>query len=481
MNSQSLGGSGVDGASVEESFEDLYENAPCGYLTATMDGVVVRANATFCGLIGRRKDEVIGASIESMLRVGSRLFFQTRYLPTLRLSGEVREVVFELSGSDGRVLPILVNSVLIERPGAAAPLVRSAVFDATVRRNYERELLESRRAAEGSEARVRVLQEASASFGAAETEEALGAALVEITRRAFDAGSVAVLLTQGSGPLQLAAGGRPLGSTVALIAGEPEAEAIRLVDTVTVSSADHAERDYPAIADRLRETRLEAISVVPILVDEAPVGVLACYFGRQRTFGDDELALQSGIARLAAQVLQRIRLQGQLQHQALHDQLTGLANRALLQTRLAQVLEASARYSRPMAVIFLDLDGFKRINDKLGHGIGDVALKQIANGLRRVVRTGDTIARFGGDEFVVVCEDADDNGALHAAERIRQAVELPLHGVPTAFALTASIGVAVYLPREGYRATVEDLLRAADAAQYESKHGGKDRVTVVRV
>jgi diguanylate cyclase (GGDEF)-like protein/PAS domain S-box-containing protein len=480
MDAEAPGGPGVGSDEADESLEDLYEHAPCGYLTTTIDGLIVRANATFCELIGRSKSEVIGATLESMLRVGSRLFFQTRYLPTLRLNGELREVVFELTGPDDRTLPILVNSVVVERPGAA-PLVRSAVFDATARRDYERDLLQARRAAEGSEARVRVLQEASAMFGAAETEEALASAVVQLVRGAFDAGSVAVMLTQGSGPLQLASGSRPLGPTVALLAGEPEAEAMRLAEAVTLSTADDAEREFPGIGGQLREARIEALSIAPILVDEVPAGVLASYFGRQRRFDEEFLALQAGIARLAGQVLQRIRLQGQLQHMALHDQLTGLANRTLLQSRLAQVLSASMRYSRPMAVLFLDLDGFKRINDQLGHGIGDVALKQIANGLRRVVRASDTIARFGGDEFVVVCEDADDQAALKVAERIRSAVELPLHGVPSAYALTASVGIALHMPREGYRATIEDLLRAADAAQYESKHGGKDRVTVVTV
>jgi diguanylate cyclase (GGDEF)-like protein len=134
-----------------------------------------------------------------------------------------------------------------------------------------------------------------------------------------------------------------------------------------------------------------------------------------------------------------------------------------------------------MAVVFLDLDGFKRINDKLGHGIGDVALRDVAHALQRVVRVSDTLARFGGDEFVVVCEDADEAGARRVAERIRSAVELPLHGVPTAYTLTASIGIALHDPRAGRAVSAERLLSAADEAQYESKRAGKDRVTVVAV
>ena len=97
------------------------------------------------------------------------------------------------------------------------------------------------------------------------------------------------------------------------------------------------------------------------------MGVLVCFFGRRRDFEDDELALNRTLARLGAQALQRIRLQEQLEHLALHDKLTGLANRELLQYRLAQALFAAGRHLRPMSVIFLDLDGFKAINDQLGH------------------------------------------------------------------------------------------------------------------
>ncbi|MFC0681688.1 diguanylate cyclase [Lysobacter korlensis] len=464
----------------EESLEDLYEHAPCGYLTSTLDGTVLRANSTFCNLIGRERGDVLGASLESMLTVGSRLFYQTRYLPTLRLNGEVREAVLELERGDGGTLPSLVTSMVVE-PSVGAAFVRTAVFDATGRRDYERELLESRRAAERSEARVRVLQAASASFGAAATEESLASALVGAARDAFDAGSAAVLLATGSAPLQVKAGTRALGPTVARIAAEPEPEVMRSAEAVTVSNLEDAERQFPGLAERMRAARLESLSAVPLLVDEVPAGVLACYFGRQRTLDEDALELQESLARLAAQVLQRIRLQAELTRMALHDQLTGLANRSMLQTRLVQVLASAERYGRPMAVVFLDLDGFKRINDKLGHGIGDVALRDVAHALQRVVRVSDTLARFGGDEFVVVCEDAGESDARTVAERVRQAVELPLHGVPSAFTLTASIGIAVHNPRAGRAISAEKLLTAADEAQYESKRAGKNRVTVVSV
>jgi diguanylate cyclase (GGDEF)-like protein len=136
---------------------------------------------------------------------------------------------------------------------------------------------------------------------------------------------------------------------------------------------------------------------------------------------------------------------------AMHDQLTGLANRELLQHRLSQALSSAGRHQRSMALVFLDLDGFKAINDHLGHTTGDSVLEQVSDRLRGVVRRHDDIARFGGDEFVVVCEDTDIEAAVRVAERIRAAIRKPLTGVPIEYPLTASIGVALHHAQQRIR------------------------------
>jgi serine/threonine-protein kinase RsbW len=219
--------------------------------------------------------------------------------------------------------------------------------------------------------------------------------------------------------------------------------------------------------------------VVPLLGDGSPLGLLMCFYGRRREFDDHALELQTALARYAAQVLRRIRLQSELAHLAMHDQLTGLANRELLRHRLGQVLSSAQRHHQPMAVLFLDLDGFKAINDHLGHTTGDSVLEQVSDRIRHVVRHHDNVARFGGDEFVVVCEDTDTEAAMFVAERIRVAIRKPFTGVPAPFPLTASIGVALYHPHSEAVATADAMVRAADAAMYESKKSGKDRNTVV--
>ena len=463
-----------------ESYEDLYEHAPCGYLTTLADGTMVKVNETFQALTGYSRSQLIGNAFASLLSVGSALFYETRCLPVLRLKGEVREVALVIRCSNGGSLSVLVNSTMRDSAMRQPRLIRTAVFDSTGRTDYERDLLEARRAAEMSEARVRVLQQASTTFGASETPEALTAALADIAREAFDATSTAVMLVGDAGT-HLVAGIHPLGLSTHLDPTRPEAEALRSESVVTIANIEEAYRTYPALAEPLTAARLEAVSVVPLPGDGPPVGVLICFFGRRREFDDHTLELHTALAAQAGQVLLRIGLQSELEHMAMHDQLTGLANRELLQHRLGQVLSSAERHQRPMALVFLDLDGFKAINDHLGHTTGDSVLEQVSDRLRHVVRRHDDIARFGGDEFVVVCEDTDTEAAVLIAERIRAAIREPLTGVPTTFPLTASIGVALHHPDGGSVAEADAMVRHADAAMYASKKGGKDRNTLVTV
>ena len=164
-----------------------------------------------------------------------------------------------------------------------------------------------------------------------------------------------------------------------------------------------------------------------------------------------------------------------LQHFATHDSLTGLPNRFLLADRLAQVLERSRRSKAPFAVLFMDLDRFKGVNDLLGHDVGDALLCEVALRLTESVRRSDTIARLGGDEFVVVAELLDDpSDAEGVASKIEAAVALPFvlgaakHIVET----SVSIGISFY-PGNGEDA--DALLKAADYAMYLSKRGGGNR------
>jgi len=163
----------------------------------------------------------------------------------------------------------------------------------------------------------------------------------------------------------------------------------------------------------------------------------------------------------------------QLSHQALHDPLTGLANRALLMERLAQALARTERRPSSVAVLFLDIDRFKTINDNFGHEVGDSVLACIGDRLRKALRPEDMASRFGGDEFVVLCEDLeDDRDVVTIAKRIGRSISEPISLEAGEVVVTTSIGIAA---ARGIGDRPEVLLRDADAAVYRAKERGRDR------
>jgi diguanylate cyclase (GGDEF)-like protein/PAS domain S-box-containing protein len=166
------------------------------------------------------------------------------------------------------------------------------------------------------------------------------------------------------------------------------------------------------------------------------------------------------------------RYQDDLEHQANHDALTGLANRNLLKDRLQQSVALAHRYGRPFSVAFIDLDNFKLINDSLGHEIGDQVLKIAGERLATCVREGDTVARVGGDEFILLIADSDrEQGMFRVLQRIIAAIAEPFLIQSREFKITCSVGVASF-PRDGKDADV--LLRNADTALYRAKDLGRN-------
>lgn len=156
-----------------------------------------------------------------------------------------------------------------------------------------------------------------------------------------------------------------------------------------------------------------------------------------------------------------------LEYQALHDALTDLPNRTLLFDRLQQAVATAHRDMTPVALLSIDLDRFKTVNDTLGHHYGDLLLQQVGGRLRSAMRESDTVARVGGDEFAAVLPDTDERGACEAARKILTTLERPFMLDGQSFSIGASVGIALY-PEHGMDADV--LLRRADAAMYAAKH-----------
>ena len=168
--------------------------------------------------------------------------------------------------------------------------------------------------------------------------------------------------------------------------------------------------------------------------------------------------------------------QEQLSYQALHDPLTALPNRLLFADRLDHALESLQRRPRSLAVLFVDVDRFKLINDSLGHAKGDQVLVTVADRLRAALRPGDTVARFGGDEFVVLCEDLTDEAeATMIAERLRETMGEPMVVDGAEYVVSVSTGIAL---ASSPGVSAEDLLRDADAAMYQAKDDGRNQTRV---
>ena len=215
-------------------------------------------------------------------------------------------------------------------------------------------------------------------------------------------------------------------------------------------------------ADRDRPMRLETHLVRADGLD-VPVQITASWVDEAPDGQPAHLVI------IVEDITERKTLEAELVHRSLHDQLTGLPNRFLFQDRLWHALERGHRESTPTCVLIIDLDGFKAINDKLGHPTGDLVLVAFAERLRSVLRASDTAARLGGDEFSIVCENTEPADAEILADRLRRTTTDPLVLGQTAVQVGISIGIGSVPGGQEPHEVYEGVIRAADDAMYGDK------------
>ena len=214
----------------------------------------------------------------------------------------------------------------------------------------------------------------------------------------------------------------------------------------------------------------------------APVAIVAIQdasFARSVTAAICLVLAMSAMLRVAGAMKEQADFAARLAHQATHDDLTGLPNRTLIVNKLDALRSASQRTSQPVALMFLDLDQFKLVNDSMGHAIGDELLIQAGHRISKAVRINDVVGRISGDEFLIVAAGLDASGAAALADRIRRVLSAPFLLDAGEVFLTASIGIAVSYGSEFDDAAT--MIRDADTAMYHSKDAGRNAVTVFDV
>jgi diguanylate cyclase (GGDEF)-like protein len=242
----------------------------------------------------------------------------------------------------------------------------------------------------------------------------------------------------------------------------------------TLDVAGHRDRMPIVVLDE-GGGRAESLMAIALKTGSRNIGALILT-GRRGAFDMVTLRVLGLLCNHAAAILWKIRILEQIERVAARDGLTGLYNRRTFDDYLSRTLAVEERRDGRFAVILLDIDHFKKLNDTYGHPAGDAALKNTARVLERQLRKGDQAARYGGEEFVVILPGADEDGALHIAERVRRALEkdqLVFEGAR--ISVTASLGVAVW-PADGKDTTT--LLASVDRALYAAKQGGRNQVSV---
>lgn len=417
----------------ELNFNALVELSPIG-VGFSSDGTIMNANQVFVRMFGyERLEEVANRALLDLIAPGSRAEVEARI--RRRAAGEAVETTYETMGlrKDGSEFPMLVSAKRAELP--MGPRTFSFFVDLTAQKHNESELRAS--------------------------NEMLHAVIENAPIRVFwkDRES------------------RYLGcnATFAKDAGLSGAQA--LVGKTDFEMGWHAQAEqYRADDRRLMESNQPKLNFEE--PQSTPDGK-KIWLRTSKVPLHDAVGKVIGVLGIYDDITEQKMAEAQIHQLAFYDALTGLPNRRLLLDRLQQAFSVSARNGQHGAVLFLDLDNFKTLNDSKGHDFGDQLLKQVAERLVSCIRDGDTVARLGGDEFVVVLESLSSNAeeavtqADMVAEKVRAELGLPYQFGDYLHYSTPSIGVVLF---RGHLQPLEDVLRFADTAMYQAKQAGRNVV-----
>lgn len=404
----------------EQKYRTLLEQAADGIVVADPDRSIVTVNSRACEIFGYRPDEFVGRDLFGLLHPAEVPNNPPRIAEVRSGSTVINER--SLRRKDGSYIPAETSTKQLE-DGRVQVIIR----DITERKLAEEALRRSEREYRNL---FESANDAIILFDAA-TEE-----IVDLNRRAIDFFG--------------AIGSAQVGGSLRELIGDAAMEQLKR----GARNVDDGVQGVEAVIRHPGGTRMDLI-------------INASYVG----FRGRPVVLS-----IHRDVTPQKELERQLAHQALHDRLTGLANRALFEDRMAHALARAREDSTDVAILMLDLDRFKLVNETLGHDVGDRMLIGVADRLSRSVREGDTVARLGGDEYTILLENvANMREVTLVAERISNILQTPHIIDGHEIVVTASIGIVI---GSGGRGTPEDLLRNADVAMYRAKDAGRRRYVV---
>ncbi len=423
------------------------DDLPCAVVVTDHRGWVLRVNTELVHLVGLDAALLVGQHVEQLFPPAGRIFLQTHLLPTMLREGRINEAKMDLLSASGKRLPVLINTRRAKQSDPARFLW--TLFVVQERNRFESELLAARARAETAAAAASTQHELLRV-----TMASIGDAVIttDAQLRVTWLNPVAERLT---GWLADEADGLPVEQVFRIVHEQSRVvapnPAVRCLQTGEVTGL----ADQTVLVSRHgREYGIQD-SAAPIRHEDGTV------LGAVLVFHD---------------VSEQRRISGEMTWRATHDVLTNLFNRAEFEIRLRHVLRLAHEESSEHALLYIDLDQFKLVNDACGHAVGDHLLQQVSQLLNSVVRASDTLARLGGDEFAVILEYCELDQAIRVAQNICDHMDgFRFMHEERRFRVGASIGL---VPIDRHWPSVAAIQQVADTACYAAKEAGRNRVHV---